>query len=63
AKSETTTKIFKLIQKNPGISSTEISNNINLARNTVKYHIDKLSENNLILFKRKGRKIELYPKE
>lgn len=63
AKSETTTKIFKLIQKNPGISSTEISNNINLARNTVKYHIDKLSENNLILFKKKGRKIELYSKE
>ena len=63
AKSETTTKIFKLIQKNPGISSSEISENINLARNTVKYHIDKLSENNLILLKKKGRKIELYPKE
>lgn len=63
AKSETTTKIFKLIQKNPGISSSEISDNINLARNTVKYHIDKLSENNLILLKKKGRKIELYPKE
>ncbi len=63
AKSETTTKIFKLIQKNPGISSSEISDKINLARNTVKYHIDKLSENNLILFKKKGRKIELYSKE
>ena len=63
AKSETTTKVFKLIQKNPGISSSEISDNINLARNTVKYHIDKLSESNLILFKKKGRKIELYPKE
>ncbi len=63
AKSETTTKVFKLIQKNPGITSSEISDNINLARNTVKYHIDKLSGNDLILFKKKGRKIQLYPKE
>ncbi len=61
-KSETTNKVFELIQKNPGISSSEISKKINLARNTVKYHIDKLSENNLITLKGKGRKIELYPK-
>jgi len=61
-KSETTSKILELIQKNPGISSSEISKKINLARNTVKYHIDKLSENNLILLKEKGRKIELYSK-
>jgi len=61
-KSETTSKILELIQKNPGISSSEISKKINLARNTVKYHIDKLSEKNLILFKEKGRKIELYSK-
>ena len=52
----------KLIQKNPGISSSEISKKINLARNTVKYHIDKLSENNLIFSKERGRKIELYSK-
>ena len=61
-KSETTNKIFELIQKNPGISSSEISKMVNLARNTVKYHIDKLSESNLIIFKEKGRRIELYPK-
>ena len=60
-KSETTTKVYNLIEKYPGISSSEISKKINLARNTVKYHIDKLSEKNLINFKEKGRKIELYP--
>jgi len=60
-KSETTLKILELVQKNPGISSSEISKKINLARNTVKYHIDKLSEGNLIIFNEKGRKIELYP--
>ena len=41
-KSETTTKILELIKNYPGISSSEISKKINLARNTVKYHIDKL---------------------
>ncbi|MFW9971554.1 MAG: winged helix-turn-helix transcriptional regulator [Candidatus Odinarchaeota archaeon] len=61
-KSETTSKILELIEKNPGISSSEIAKKTNLARNTVKYHVDKLSENNLILFKEKGRRIELYPK-
>ena len=61
-KSETTSKILEIIQKNPGISSSEISKKINLARNTVKYHIDKLSENNLIFSKERGRKIELYSK-
>jgi len=60
-KSETTTKIFELVQKYPGISSSEISKKINLARNTVKYHIDKLSEKDLIYLKENGRKIELYP--
>ncbi|MCK4380259.1 MAG: winged helix-turn-helix transcriptional regulator [Candidatus Lokiarchaeota archaeon] len=60
-KSETTTKIFELVQKYPGISSSEISKKINLARNTVKYHIDKLSEKGLIYLKENGRKIELYP--
>ncbi len=61
SKSETTTRILELIQNNPGISSSGIAKKINLARNTVKYHVDKLSENKLIFFKEKGRKIELYP--
>jgi predicted transcriptional regulator len=60
-KSETSSKIYELIKKSPGISSSEISKKINLARNTVKYHIDKLSERNLIDLRGKGRKIELYP--
>ncbi|MFX1312655.1 MAG: winged helix-turn-helix transcriptional regulator, partial [Promethearchaeota archaeon] len=59
-KSETTENIFDIIQKNPGINSSKISRILNLSRNTIKYHIDKLSENDLIYLKRKGRKIELY---
>ncbi len=60
-KSETTENILDIIRKNPGINSSKISRILNLSRNTIKYHIDKLSENNLILLEEKGRKIELYP--
>jgi len=61
AKSKTTSKILDIIKENPGINSSEISRILNLSRNTVKYHVDKLSEDNLINLARKGRKIELYP--
>ena len=61
-KSETTNKIFEVIKKYPGISSSEIAKKMDLARNTVKYHVDKLSESNLIFFKEKGRIIEIHPK-
>ncbi len=60
-KSETTEKVLDIIQKNPGINSSKISRILNLSRTTIKYHIDKLSENDLIYLKEKGRKIELYP--
>lgn len=60
AKSETTTQIFQVIQENPGIYSSEIARKINLGRNTVKYHIDKLYKENLIQLEKKGRKIRLY---
>lgn len=62
AKSETTTKIYEIIKKNPGITSTEISDEIQIAKNTVKYHIDKLTSNNLIVMKKSGRKKKLYAK-
>ena len=61
AKSKTTSKILNIIKENPGINSSEISRILNLSRNTVKYHIDKLSEEKLVKLTKKGRKIELYP--
>jgi predicted transcriptional regulator len=61
SKSETTEKVLDIIQKNPGINSSKISRILNLSRNSIKYHIDKLIEENLIFFKEKGRKKELYP--
>jgi len=60
-KSKTSSEILDIIKKNPGINSSEISRMVDIARNTVKYHIDKLSRENLISLIRKGRKIELHP--
>ncbi|MFX1366933.1 MAG: winged helix-turn-helix transcriptional regulator [Promethearchaeota archaeon] len=59
-KSETTENVLEIIQKNPGINSSKISKMLNLSRNTIKYHVDKLFENKKIYLKQKGRKIELY---
>ncbi len=61
AKSKTTSEILKIIKENPGINSSEISRILSLSRNTIKYHINKLSKENLIKSTRRGRKIELYP--
>ena len=60
-KSKTSLKVLDLIEKNPGINSSTIAIQLFLNRSTVKYHIDKLKKRNLILFKHKGRKIELFP--
>jgi len=60
AKSKTTLVILNTIKKNPGINSAEISRNMNLSRNTIKYHIDKLLKKRLIKLEKKGRIIRLY---
>ena len=60
AKSEMTTKILEIIKDHPGITSSDISSEVNIARNSVKYHIDKLVKKNLISFKISGRKKKLY---
>ena len=60
AKSKTTSKILRIIQENPGINPSEISHKLNLSRNSIKYHVDKLLENHLIRLEKKGRVNELY---
>lgn len=60
-KSKTTSEVLDIIQKNPGIYSSEISRILNLSRNTIKYHIDRLSGEKLIKLTKAGRKIELHP--
>jgi len=60
SKSKTTLEIFNIIKKYPGINSAEISRILNLSRNSIKYHIDKLLEQHYLRLEKKGRVNELY---
>ncbi|MHA1111670.1 MAG: winged helix-turn-helix transcriptional regulator [Promethearchaeota archaeon] len=61
AKSDTTLRILSIIEENPGTYGSEIANKLDLDHKTVKYHIDKLKEINMIESKKVGRKNLLYP--
>jgi predicted transcriptional regulator len=52
--------VLEIIRNNPGITSSIIAKKTHLAKNTIKYHVDKLLELKLIYTKRVGRKKELY---
>ena len=62
-KSRTTLEILQLINDNPGMYQNQIAHRMDLNHKTVKYHIDKLIESELILSKKKGRKNLFYPKK
>ena len=59
-KSKTTLEIFNIIKKNPGINSAEISRIMDLSRNSIKYHVDKLLEQRYIRLEKKGRVNDIY---
>ena len=60
-KSKQSTKILDLIESQPGIYSSKIALRLNLKRNSVKYHVDKLLKNHLIFVKTEGRRKHLFP--
>jgi len=53
-------QILEIIKDNPGVNSSSIAKKTHLAKNTIKYHIDKLVDLNLIYSKSIGRRKELY---
>lgn len=59
AKSKTTLQVFRVIENMPGITATEIARDLEMAKSSVKYHVDKLQENGLITSTRNGRRLEL----
>jgi predicted transcriptional regulator len=61
AKSDTTLKILDMIEEHPGTYGSEIAHKLDLDHKTVKYHVEKLKEINLIEDKKVGRKKLLYP--
>lgn len=59
-KSKLTFTILNHIKQNSGIYQSKIAHDLNLKRNTVKYHIDKLLQKNFISSAHLGRKKLLY---
>ncbi|MHA1684469.1 MAG: winged helix-turn-helix transcriptional regulator [Promethearchaeota archaeon] len=62
AKSKVTLKILRMIEEEPGIYANQIASVLSLNHKTVKYHVDKLVNNNLVEIKKEGRKNFLYPR-
>ena len=62
-KSRTTLEILQLINDHPGMYQNQIARRMDLNHKTVKYHIDKLIESELIMAKKKGRKNLFFPKK
>lgn len=59
-KSKTTLHILDFISEEPGITQHLLAKRLSLNRKTVKYHLDKLIEANLITTKKEGRLIRNY---
>ncbi|MHA1727671.1 MAG: winged helix-turn-helix transcriptional regulator [Promethearchaeota archaeon] len=59
-KSKTTCKVLKIIEDNPGIITSEIANRLDMERNSIKYHTDKLLEKSFISSIKTGRQIQLF---
>ena len=59
-KSKTTMEILAMIQTTPGITQNQIAKCLEKNHKTVKYHLDKLIEVDLIEKRKKGRKNLLY---
>ncbi|MHA1721358.1 MAG: winged helix-turn-helix transcriptional regulator [Promethearchaeota archaeon] len=58
-KSHTTMMILNEIHEEPGISASQIAHHLNLKRNTVKYHVDKLLKTEIIHKEESGRVLKL----
>lgn len=59
-KSNTGNKILNLIERNPGINSANIAKKLNIRRNSVKYHVDKLIKLELLILEKHNREIKLF---
>lgn len=60
-RSKQSRNILDLIESQPGIYSSKIAHCLNLKRNSVKYHVDKLLKNHMIFVKKEGRRKHLFP--
>jgi len=61
SKSKLTLEILEMIEKEPGLWNSIITKHYKVDHKTVQYHINKLKDLNLILFKSEGRKKKIFP--
>ncbi len=61
-KSKTTLDILQLISDNPGMYQNQIAKRLDLNHKTVKYHLEKLLEADLIFSEKGLRRLRFYPK-
>ncbi|RLI69319.1 MAG: hypothetical protein DRO63_01065 [Candidatus Gerdarchaeota archaeon] len=62
-KNGTAAKVFDYIINNPGCYQTEIAGNLGIHHDTVRHHISRLAEAQLIEIIRDGRTVRYYPGE
>jgi len=60
-KSELTLQILELIEGNPGIWNNKLTEEMEIHRKTIQYHIDKLIDLELVYKKKEGSKKKIYP--
>ncbi len=58
---ENTRKVFLYVLNNPGCFQLQISRDTGLHHDTVRYHLDRLKEVELVELVRDGRKVRVYP--
>lgn len=61
AKSKETLQILDMIEKEPGTYGSKIARSLDMDHKTIKYHVDKLLEAELVKTEKKGRRKCLYP--
>ncbi|MHA1673880.1 MAG: winged helix-turn-helix transcriptional regulator [Promethearchaeota archaeon] len=62
-KSRTTLEILQMINDHPGIYQNQIAHRMDLDHKTVKYHLDKLIDADIVVFEKTGRKKNFYPSD
>ena len=60
-KSKLTLEILEMIEKKPGIWNNLITKEFKVDHKTIQYHLDKLIDLGLIIFRKEGRKKKIYP--
>jgi DNA-binding transcriptional ArsR family regulator len=61
SKSKLTLDILEMIEKEPGLWNSVITKRFKVDHKTIQYHINKLTDLNLIHFKNEGRKKKIFP--